>query len=416
MTEAAVPEPGARNPAGEAVSPAYPVRPPAVTTTFTVNPQSALSRRLGWLGIALFIALLFTPGVALADDKYWLPLFTRYMALALFAVSLDLVWGYTGLLSLGHGLYFGMGAYIVGYSLKLQKAALEAGKPFTPGPNMALPDFMAYCRLDAVPGWIAPLINIYVALPLAVLLPTVAAAAFGYITFRRRIKGVYFALITQALVLAAFTFVVNQQPYTGGVVGMNNLAKLELFGQRFHGLSLFYLTTAVLAVAFLACLGLVRSKFGKILTAIRDSEYRVLALGYDTAAYKTFIFALAGGLAGLAGALYVADLGTTGPDTLSIVFSIQVVVLVAVGGRGTLLGAVLGAVLVSFAETYINDNYNEVFRKYLHGEGWPLLMGGLFVLVVVFLPEGLVGGFNKGIARLKQITLGRLRQPGGGRA
>ena len=111
------------------------------------------------------------------------------MALALFAVSLDLVWGYTGLLSLGHGLYFGMGAYIVGYSLKLQKAAFEAGKPFISRPHMAMPDFMAYCRLDAVPGWIAPLINIYVALPLAMLLPTVAAAAFGYITFRRRIKG-----------------------------------------------------------------------------------------------------------------------------------------------------------------------------------------------------------------------------------
>jgi urea ABC transporter permease protein UrtC len=245
-------------------------------------------------------------------------------------------------------------------------------------------------------------------------MPTFAAAAFGYVTFRRRIKGVYFALITQALVPAAFTFVVNQQPYTGGVVGMNNLAKLSLFGQRFTGPALFYLTTAVLAAAFLACLGLVRSKFGKILTAIRDSEYRVLALGYDTAVYKTFIFALAGGLAGLAGALYVAGLGTTGPDTLSIVFSIQVVVLVAVGSRGTLIGAVLGVVLVSFAETYINDNYNEVFRKYLHGEGWPLLMGGLFVLVVGFLPEGLLGGFTKGVARLKQIASGRTRPAAGG--
>jgi urea transport system permease protein len=398
----------------EAAPPAYPVRPPVLTTTIAPNPQTTLSRWFGRLGIVLFIALLFTPGVLLADDRYWLPLFTRYMALALFAVSLDLVWGYTGLLSLGQGLYFGMGAYVVGYSLKLQKAALEAGKPFIPGPDMALPDFMAYCRLDAVPSWIAPLINIYVALPLAVLLPTVAAAAFGYVTFRRRIKGVYFALITQALVLAVFTLVVNQQPYTGGVVGMNNLAKLTLFGHRFTGPSLFYLTTAVLAASLLACLWLVRGKFGKILTGIRDSEYRVLALGYDTAVYKTFVFALAGGLAGLAGALYVAGLGTTGPDTLSIVFSIQVVILVAVGGRGTLLGAVLGAVLVSFAETYINDNYNEVFRKYLHGEGWPLLMGGLFVLVVVFLPEGLLGGFNKGVARLKQFASARTRTASGG--
>jgi len=280
------------------------------------------------------VLLLFAPGVVLADDRYWLPLFSRYMALALFAISLDLIWGYTGLLSLGQGLYFGLGAYIIGYSLKLQSAAIEAGKPLTAGPDMALPDFMAYCRLDAVPSWVAPLINIWVALPLAVLLPMAAAGAFGYISFRRRIKGVYFSLITQALVLAVYTFVVNQQPYTGGVVGMTNLAKLELFGIRFKMASLYFLVASVLSFSFLGCLLLVRSKFGKILTAIRDSEYRVLALGYDTAAYKTFVFALAGGLAGLSGALYVAGLGTTGPDTMSIAFSIQVVVLVAVGGRG----------------------------------------------------------------------------------
>ena len=431
MTEAISPDDGGRlapqvaresdsrseSPAARGASgpPSYPVRPPVPTTTFAVNPQTTASKLLGWLGIGLFLALLFAPGVVLNGDKYWLPLFTRYMALALFAVSLDLVWGYTGLLSLGQGLFFGMGAYVIGYSLKLQTAALEAGKPFVAGPDMALPDFMAYCRLDAVPSWIAPLINIYVAAPLAILLPTIAAAAFGYVTFRRRIKGVYFALITQALVLAAFTFVVNQQPYTGGVVGMTRLAKLEMFGVRFHMGSLYYLVAFVLSVCFLGSLLLVRSKFGKVLTGIRDSEYRVLALGYDTAIYKTFVFALAGGMAGLAGGLYVAGLGTTGPDVLSIAFSIQVVVLVAVGGRGRLIGAVIGAVLVSFAETYINDNYNEFFREYLHGEGWPLLLGGLFVVVVVFLPDGIVGGLDKLAARLRRLVSMRPKPaPGGG--
>ncbi len=142
----------------------------------------------------------------------------------------------------------------------------------------------------------------------------IASAAFGYITFRRRIKGVYFALITQALVLAVYTFVVNQQPYTGGVVGMTNLDKLHLFGVTFHMEPLFYLVAGVLAVCFLGCYVLMRGKFGKVLTGIRDSEFRVLALGYDTATYKTFVFALAGALAGLAGALYASVLGTTGPD------------------------------------------------------------------------------------------------------
>ena len=161
---------------------------------------------------------------------------------------------------------------------------------------------------------------------------------------------------------------------------------------------------------------LVRSKFGKILTAIRDSEYRVLALGYNTAAYKTFIFALAGGMAGLSGGIYVAGLGTTGPDVLGIVFSIQVVVLVAVGGRGKLFGAVIGAILVSFGETYINDNYNEVFRKYLHGEGWPLIIGGIFVLVIVFLPEGILGGLANLVGWFKRFIPIRLRTALGGGA
>lgn len=348
---------------------------------------------LGWLGVLAFLSVLFIPGVVLAHDRYWLPLFTRYMALALFAMSVDLIWGYTGLLSLGQGLYFGIGAYCVGYSLKLRSAALEAGKPFVASPDMALPDFMAYCRLEQVPGWIAPLINIWLALALAVALPALVAAAFGFVTFKRGIKGVYFALITQALVLAIFTLVVNQQPYTGGVVGMTKLAKLELFGHAFRGQDLYFLIVAVLSVCFIACLALMRSKFGRLLTAIRDSEYRVLSLGYDTAMYKTVVFALAGGLAGLAGALYVSALGTTGPDRLGIGFSIEIVILVAVGGRGTLFGAVIGAILVSLANTYINDTYKQA---------WPLILGGLFILVVVLLPEGIVGGIRNLVSRFNR--------------
>jgi urea transport system permease protein len=364
--------------------------------------RGARSTLLTWTGCAAFLAILFIPGFVLADDKYWLPLFTRYMALALFALSVDLVWGYTGLLSLGQGLYFGLGAYCVGYSLKLRSAALEAGKPFVAAPDMALPDFMAYCRLDAVPGWIAPLINLWLALGLAVLLPMAVAALFGFITFWRRIKGVYFSLITQALVLAVFTLVVNQQPYTGGVVGMTKLAKLELFGRKFQGPDLYFLITGILSLCFVGCLLLMRGKLGRILTAIRDSEYRVLSLGYNTAMYKTFIFALAGGLAGLAGALYVSALGTTGPDRLGIGFSIEVVILVAVGGRGTLFGAVLGAVLVSLANTYINDSYKQA---------WPLILGGLFILVVVFLPDGIVGSARNLLSRLfrpRVLAVGRV--------
>jgi urea transport system permease protein len=352
-------------------------------------PESQPAPAGAWLrrgAVALFLAALFLPGWWYADDKYMLPEFTRYMALALFALSVDLVWGYTGLLSLGQGLYFGLGAYAVAYSLKLQAAAIANNKPMVAAPDMALPDFMSWTRLGEVPVWIRPLIDLRIAIPLAIILPTVVAALFGYITFRRRIKGVFFSLVTQALLLAVFTVVYNQQPYTGGVVGMNNLAKLQLFGHRFVGLSMYLLTTIVTIVCFLGCAALMSSKFGKILTAIRDSEYRVLALGYNTAMYKTFVFALAGGLAGLAGALYVSSLGTAGPDRFGISFSIEIVIFVAVGGRGTLIGAILGAILVSWANTTIND----VATNY-----WMFFLGGLFILVTVFLPEGIIGGIRK---------------------
>ena len=345
--------------------------------------ESAWLRRAG---LALFIAALFLPALLFGEDRYWLPLFSRYMALALFALSVDLVWGYTGLLSLGQGLYFGLGAYMMGYCLKLRSAAAAADLPPVVGPDMPMPDFMAYCRLPAVPGWIAPLIDTRLAVTLAIALPTAIAALFGLVVFSRRIKGVYFSLITQALVFAVFQFVICQQPYTGGVVGMTNLAKLELFGQKFTMMSMFLLIVGCLSVCLLACWWLVHSKFGRLLTAIRDSETRVLALGYNAARYKTFAYALAGGIAGLAGALYVSTLGTTGPDVLGITFSIEIVIMVAVGGRGTLLGAILGAVLVSLANTLISNMFKDT---------WPILLGGLFVLVVVFLPDGIFGLFRR---------------------
>ncbi len=350
---------------------------------------------------ALFLAALFLPVFMFGDDKYWLPLFTRYMALALFALSVDLIWGYTGLLSLGQGLYFGIGVYSIGYCLKFQRALaqenemrLRGGQDSLAPGELVMPDFMQYCRLEAVPSWVAPFANIWFALTVAIVVPTVLAVLFGLITFKLRIKGVYFSLITQALLLAVFTLIINQQAYTGGVVGMTYLAKLELFGHRFVMVDLYVLVTGTLVLCYLACALLMSTKFGRILQAIRDNEYRVLALGYDTAMYKTFIFALAGCLAGIAGVLYAATIGTTGPDTLNIAFSIEVVIFVAVGGRGTLVGAILGAVLVNLLKTYANDNLGEV---------WPFILGGLFILVVVFMPDGILGMLRKFPARFKKL-------------
>jgi urea transport system permease protein len=296
-------------------------------------------------------------------------------------------------LSLGQGLYFGIGGYLVGYSLILQKAAMEEDLPrYEFGPNMALPPFMFQNRLTEVPGWIAPLINIWTAVGLAVLLPMILAAAFGWVVFQRRIKGVYFSLITQALVLAVFHLVTNQMPYTGGEGGLYNLAILEIFGREFKPFPMFILITSIVVFFALLCYALMNSKMGKILTAIRDNEFRVMALGYNTAMYKTFIFALAGLMAGLAGALFVAANRTAGPTFFSIAESIEVVIFVAVGGRGTLAGPILGALLVSEGKDYINEHFRDI---------WPIILGGLFVSVVLFLPEGILGGIPRFVKFLR---------------
>jgi len=346
----------------------------------------------GRVATFLFLAALLTPPLFYGDDELRCEQFTKFAALGILALSIDLIWGYTGLLSLGHGLYFGLGAYAVGYSLKLQRAALNAGLPFTSSPDMALPDFMEYSRLEAVPEWIRPFIDIYFAIGVAILLPAIVAALFGFVTFRLRIKGVYFSLITQALILAMYLMVIRNQPQTGGEVGMTYLNRLTLFGYQFpNSYQLYYLVAPILILCFLGCAWLMASKFGQILTAIRDNENRVMALGYDPAVYKTIIFSLSGALAGLAGALYVAGNRSIGPDVLRVDFSIIAVVWVAVGGRGTLSGAIIGVYLVGFTGTMINEEYPTL---------WKVLQGAMFIGVVLFLPEGIVGLIRKTYAFL----------------
>ena len=368
--------------------------------------ETPARRAVGVALVVLSLLLLFVPSFVfdpgVREDRYWLGLFAKFMALAVLALSVDLVWGYTGLLSLGQGLYFGLGAYMLAYSLTLQQAAAAAKVPV----GVAPPQFMAYTGPapndpNYVPPpaltWIAPLGNVWVALAAAVLVPAAAAALFGLITFRMRIKGVYFALVTQALLLAVFTVVRNQQRLTGGVVGIKDLSELRLLGHVFSpdpvrnpvsgryefgaARNLTLLVAGVLVACFALCAGLIRTKFGKVLSAIRDNENRALALGYNTALYKTFLFALAGGLAGLAGALFVAANALCDSDYLSVSQSILAVIWVAVGGRGTLLGAVVGTLLVGFSQSYISSAFPEY---------WPIILGSLFVVVVMFLPRGLV--------------------------
>ncbi len=362
-------------------------------------PTAAPVRRPEWRGkllMGLALLALSLPPLLFPDNEFRLGLLAKFMAVAILALGVDLVWGYTGMLSLGQGVFFGIGAYAVAFSLALQYSAEVAGKPVGTVPI----GFMNYTNLpmthpDYVPphelALVAPLGNIWVALAAAVVLSTLAAGLFGFITFRLRIKGVYFALVTQALLLAVFLLVDNNQSYTGGRVGIKDLNDLQLFGITFspypaHVHALYWLCLGVLLACFLACVLLISTRFGKVLTAIRDNENRVLALGYDTVMYKTFVFALAGCLAGIAGALYVAANQVCGPTYLGVTWSIEAVIFVAVGGRGTLFGAVLGAMLVNLGKSYISEAYPDY---------WNIILGFLFIGVVLFMPNGILGLFRE---------------------
>ncbi|AZN38910.1 urea ABC transporter permease subunit UrtC [Paenibacillus albus] len=339
------------------------------------------SRRL-WL-LAIYAALavvLFCAPLVLSDFR--LNLLAKFLAYAIVALGLDLIWGYTGILSLGHGVFFGLGGYAMAMYLKLEASG---GK---------LPDFMDWSGLTALPWFWKPFGSIGFALAAGILLPALLALVLGYVTFRNRIRGVYFTILTQALVIITVTLFVGQQAYTGGTNGVTGYSKL--FGYSLASPDtkrwLYFVTVAVLIGAFLLCRFIVKSRFGKVLRAIRDGENRVRFIGYNPAIYQMVAFAISAGLAGVAGMLFVLHVGIISPSMMGIVPSIEMVLWVAIGGRGTLGGAVLGAVLLNSAKSTFSESYPEM---------WTLFLGALFVVVVVFLPKGAAGLFGslKGFVR-----------------
>lgn len=316
------------------------------------------------------LALLLIAPLILSDFR--LALLAKFLAFAIVALGLDLLWGYTGLLSLGHGVFFGLGAYAMGMHLKLEAA------------GSALPDFMAWSGLGELPWFWLPFQHLGLALFAAVAGPTIAAALLGFLIFRNRVQGVYFSLITQALAMALAILLVGQQPYTGGTNGLTNYSKLLGFyltaedTQR----ALYYVTVLCLVGAFALCWGLTRSRFGQLLVAVRDDEQRLRFCGYDPVRVKVVAFSVSAALAGLAGALFAPQVGIVSPAMLGVVPSIEMVIWVAVGGRGTLVGAILGAVLVNAAKSGLSESFPTI---------WQFLLGALFVGVVLLFPRGIVG-------------------------
>ncbi|ROR21605.1 amino acid/amide ABC transporter membrane protein 2 (HAAT family) [Comamonas sp. BIGb0124] len=354
----------------------------------TVLPQAApLLTRSGWS--AFLVALVLVCAVAPVLNL-WVPadsplhmsdflvnLLGKIMCYAICALAMDLIWGYAGILSLGHGLFFALGGYVMGMYLMRQ-----IGTDGNYGSD--LPDFMVFLNWTELPWHWALSGSFLATLLLIVLVPGVVAFVFGYFSFRSRIKDVYFSIITQALVFAAMLLFFRNETGFGGNNGFTDFKRIlgiPIATQEMR-MTLFVLTGLVLLGCFLFARWLVRSKYGRVLVAVRDAESRVMFSGYDPVAYKLSIWTISAVMCGIAGALYVPQVGIINPSEMSPANSIEIAIWAAVGGRGTLIGPIVGAFAVSGAKSWFTATFPEI---------WLYFLGGLFIAVTLFLPQGIVG-------------------------
>ena len=324
-------------------------------------------------------------GSPLRVSNFTLNLFGKFLTYAILALGIDLIWGYTGVLSLGHGVFFGLGAYAMGMHLMLEIGAKSVYQ------NM-LPDFMVWNQVKELPLFWKPFYSVAFTLLAVVVVPCVVATVFGFLTFRSRIRGVYFSIITQALALCAWLTFNRNAMNLGGTNGLSGFKTMFGFPLNEPGTqrALYIVTALCLCGAYLLCRGIVRSPAGKVLVAVRDSETRVLFCGYSPAAFKLFVFTVSAALAGVAGALYVGQVGIITPARIGVLPSIEMIIWVAVGGRGTLIGPVVGAFGVNWLQSLLTTHYPDL---------WILVLGGMFVTVVLFIPDGVVGTAQKLMAR-----------------
>ncbi len=313
---------------------------------------------------------------------YLVALFGKYACYALLALSIDLIWGFCGILSLGHGAFFALGGYAMGMYLMRQIGTRGVYA------DPILPDFMVFLNWKELPlSWYGFQYFPYAAL-MVLAVPGVLAFVFGWFAFRSRVTGVYLSIITQALTYALMLGFFRNNFGFGGNNGLTDFKDILGFNVQAEGTrtALFSITCVALMIAFLLCRALITSKFGKVLIAIRDAEARARFLGYRVESYKLFVFTLSACMAGVAGALYVPQVGIINPSEFAPGNSIEAVIWVAVGGRGTLTGAVIGAVLVNYAKTFFTSGFLAPY--------WLFMLGALFILVTLLLPRGIVGTFR----------------------
>jgi urea transport system permease protein len=353
----------------------------------------------GWtvFGVVALLGLVLVPllnGVVPATSPLHLPdhtlaLLGKFACFALAAVALDLIWGFAGILSLGHGVFFALGGYAMGMYLML---GIKGQGMY----RSHLPDFMVFLNWKELPWFWHGFDNFFFALFAALWVPGLLAFAFGYFAFRSRIRGVYFSIITQALTYALMLLFFRNDTGLGGNNGLTDFK--QIYGYPLHlpstKLALYAVSFAVLLLGFLLCRAIVTAKLGRVLRAVRDEESRVMFLGYDPRQYKLFVWTLSAVLCGIAGALYVPQVGIINPSELQPANSIEMVIWTAVGGRGTLAGAALGAFIVSGAKNWFTGALPEL---------WLYVLGAMFILVTLFLPQGIAGL----VPRLAQLTTRR---------
>lgn len=358
----------------------------AATVGTAVHPTVARLRRVLLVAILAFffagVPLLNLGGVV---PDYKVQILGRYLCFALVALGADLIWGYTGLLSLCQALFFCVGGYAVAMFLSLP----QGGGDVRPEYNN-IPQFMFFNNRDALPAFWQPFASLPAAVGLGILVAGGLATVFGFFIFRSRVRGVYFSIITQAVAWGAWLLISQNEMLMGGTNGLTNYSKS--FGQdRGWIVGLYLLTAATVVGGYLLCRLVVRSRLGRVMVAIRDKEMRLYFAGYKPYAFKVFVFALAAVLGAAGGMLYPAQMGIITPQDMNVMASIFVVILVAVGGRGRLWGAVFGALLVNVARSALSSDMPDA---------WPFVYGGLFVAVVLFFPDGFVGLWDRVERRL----------------
>lgn len=332
----------------------------------------------------LVLAVILVVVLPLSLDIFRLNLIGKYLTYAFVAVGLVLCWGYGGILSLGQGVFFGLGGYAMAMFLKLEASDPESTKiQSTPG----IPDFMDWNQLTELPLFWEPFHSLGFTLLAIILLPTILGYIIGVAMFKRRVGGVYFAIITQAIAAILTILIIGQQGYTGGVNGMTDLRTLHGYDIRtdsakyvFYFLCVFMLFVCLFIAQFIR-----KSKLGRLLVAMRDKEDRVRFSGYDVSNFKIFVFCIGAIFAAIGGAMFTLQVGFMSPTLVGIVPSIEMVIFCAVGGRLSIIGAVYGALLVNFAKTTFSESFPEL---------WLFAMGGLFIAVVMAFPNGLAGLYN----------------------